>query len=118
MASRKVKQLNGSNPIPKKALKGMLDNGYITQDEYNRIQKDGLSAGTPNNKGISLSFDGTDKTAYYPSLTFSSRGQRNPNGNYVDTSAMKLMKEEYDNKCRPIFVELAKKYGTYNPQED
>ena len=118
MASRKVKQLNGSNPIPKKALQGMLDNGYITQQEYDRMQKDGLSAGTPNNTGITLAFDGTDMTAYYPSLNFADRGRKDPNGKYVNTPAMKLMKEEYDNKCHPIFIELAKKYGTYNPKED
>jgi len=59
MASRKVKQLNGSNPIPKKALQGMLDNGYITQQEADRMQKDGLSAGTPNN--TILTFRDTNK---------------------------------------------------------
>ena len=121
-------------PILKKVSKSHQENIHTLMVEYegkypNLSPSDIMSKMMENNsqlfsgtktKGQSISFDKTDKTVHFPSLTLKSRGNKNTKHKYtnVTTEPMRKMQSEWKVLTEPIFKQLARTYSSSHPFGD
>ena len=87
--------------------------GYITEQEYSELVSQGKIAGV-RTKTMATKFAGTDRTIYFPHLTFSK--SKKYGAVHKITKPMQTMKSKWVEMAMPIFNQLVQEFAETTPE--
>ena len=101
------------NKISREQGRELVKMGSITQEEHDKLVGLGKIAGV-RAKTMATKFAGTDRTVYFPHLTFS-KSKRGGSSDAI-TKPMMTMKKKWVTLATPIFNQLVQEFAENSPE--
>ena len=98
------------NKTPRETGLKMVEKGFITQEKFDEMVKEGLIAGEKFSRNYF--FRTTDMNVYFPAVVV--KPSRKTGANNQMTSDLKYVKEEWKRRTESIFEDILKEVAVFN----